>query len=570
MKKTLGLNENQSQVVLSKAKKIVLIACAGSGKTLTVTRKVGQLIDERVSPDSIYCISFTRAAARELQSRICKLTKLGKDVKTTTFHSFVIGFMQKYCNSDFNMINDSEKEVILDGICKRFKIKNVKHLVKAYKKSLENRDRSIQYAINEYLFKLNSLNLMDIDILLPLFLEKISEDEELLKNIQSDIEYLFYDEAQDMNDLQYEILRRIIPPTSDKGFMLIGDDDQNIYQWNDTDIKYILDFPQEYKAETFVLDENYRCSNQIIAASNNLISKNETRYSKSIKGFFDSDKLKVCSFQNEQDEIMRLVGLAFEYRNTEKTLAILCRSNNEIKEISKVFKQVGIAFNSSIKTDFNRDNVDFLKLIVNPKNDLLVEKVIGVTKDNKIKALDKDMSLFNILLEENNGLAIRVNELNYMARTQTALQIFNTISTKFNLEDAKLENAIRIWTSRLSSTEVNNLGNFLDYIENKEAQENLKEGTSNVNLTTIHGSKGLEFNEVVLFNFHNFNYNHKGDIEETRRLLYVAMTRAKEKLSLYFPKEIIIKNHKKIAKASSFINELRLDESDIAEEDFND
>ena len=188
MKNTLGLNKQQKQFVFSKSKKILHKPCAGSGKTLVITRKVGQLIDERVSPESIYCISFTRAAAMELKTRLIKLNKLGKDVNATTFHSFIICFMKKYCNSNFSMITDSEKDIVLNNICQRFKIKSIKKFKEAYKTSLINDDKSIQYAINEYIFRLNYLNLMDIDILLPLFLKKIKEDSILLDNIRQDIE----------------------------------------------------------------------------------------------------------------------------------------------------------------------------------------------------------------------------------------------------------------------------------------------------------------------------------------------------------------------------------------------
>lgn len=557
MKNTLGLNVKQKQFVFSKSKKILLIACAGSGKTLVITRKVGQLIDERVSPESIYCISFTRAAAMELKTRLIKLNKLGKDINATTFHSFIICFMKKYCNSNFSMITDSEKDIVLNNICQRFKIKSIKKFKEAYKTSLINDDKSIQYAINEYIFRLNYLNLMDIDILLPLFLKKIKEDSILLDNIRQDIEYLFYDEAQDMNNLQYQILTTIIPPESDKGFALIGDDDQNLYQWNNTDVKYILDFPEKYGAEVFILDENYRCSNQIIKASNAIISKNTKRFDKSVSGFFDKDLLNLCSFETEQEEIIRLVGLAFSYKhNKEKTLAILCRTNKEIERINKVFKSMNIDSNTSIKEILNSSNIEFLKLVVNPANDLLVEKVIGISKENKIKALEEEKSFFEILLEEKNGLALKVSMFNCMARTQKAMQIYNTISSNLNIEDIQLENAIKCWTSKLKSSKANSLNDFLNYIETKDAQENLKDGTSNINITTIHGAKGLEFDEVVLFNFDNFNFSSQGDVEETRRLLYVAFTRAKEKLNLYFSKKNFYKQKECSCTVSPFLKEL--------------
>ncbi|MDK0554242.1 3'-5' exonuclease [Clostridium perfringens] len=159
-------------------------------------------------------------------------------------------------------------------------------------------------------------------------------------------------------------------------------------------------------------------------------------------------------------------------------------------------------------------------------------------------------------MEEKNGLALKVSMFNCMARTQRAMQIYNTISSNLNIEDTQLENAIKCWTSKLKSSKANSLNDFLNYIETKDAQENLKEGTSNINITTIHGAKGLEFDEVVLFNFDDFNFSSQGDVEETRRLLYVAFTRAKEKLNLYFSKQNFYKQKECSCTVSPFLKEL--------------
>lgn len=555
--KMIGLNEKQKSVVSCESNKILLIACAGAGKTLTTTRKVGSLLEKRYAPERIYCISFTRAAARELKERLIKVDKLGKDVKTSTFHSFVIEFFQKKYG-EFSMIGDSEKETILNTLSKRFNIKSPKKLIDSYKKSLFNNDRNIQYAIDAYIFELKLLKLMDIDILLPWFLRELEEDEEFLLEIRNSIDYLIYDESQDVNDLQNSILEKIIPAGSPIGFMMVGDDDQNIYQWNNTSVEYILRFPKRYNATTLLLNENYRCSNQIIAAANNLISQNKNRFAKKMIGMFDAEDINLESFETETEEILRIIGISNSYITGDRKLAILCRSNKEIKDIYKIFKSLNIDVNTSIKEELNREIIDRLKLIINPANDLLTEKIIGTNKDIKIYALDNKISLFQAYVEHENEIALKMQLLNTaLNSSKTAYSMYLLICEKLNMiPDRKVMKAINLWSSRIR-TEANNISNFVNYAESKEAQETLKEGNSNISLTTVHASKGLEFDEVIIYNFNNINYSFKGNKEENRRLLYVAITRAKEKLNFFFSNEVNKNGLALRTEISPFIQEIK-------------
>lgn len=540
--KLLGLTESQKEFVLGEDKFNLLIACGGSGKTLSVARKVGYMISQRYPANKIYTISFTRAAARELKRRIAKVDKLGKDIQAFTFHSFVLNFMKEYESKEFNMISDSEKEILLKSICKRFDIDNYKQVLDQLKISIKTGNKKIQYAINEYIFRLNMFNLMDVDLMLPLFLDKITNDSDFLEWIREQIECLFYDEAQDMNKIQYDILTKIIPPTSDKGLTLIGDEDQNIYEWNNTDIKYILGFEESYNASRYILDTNFRCSNQIIQEANNLISKNEKRFDKDIKGTFDAGEVVVQDFNNETEELFRIVGMVSNYINTDETIAILCRSNKDVLKVSNFIKEYGIEVNSSIKVEYEKSEIDMLKLILNPANNILVETLFKIDSDLRIKSLDENLPLIDILIESSNlkvqQKAKVIKSLNLAIKRVTAKKaitlIENALDTYF---DENIIAALDLWSESLKSTDINNINNFLDFLTSRDSQDALKVGKSSIFISTIHGVKGLEYNEVILFNFNNHNYKKKGNIEETRRLLYVAYTRAINKLNLFYAKK---------------------------------
>lgn len=567
--KLLGLNEEQQSVVLSEDNKLLILACAGSGKTTTTVRKVGYLLDKRYSAERIYCISFTRAAARNLKDKLIKVDRLAKEIKTSTFHSFVLDFYQNKFG-EVMMISETEREVILNTLIKRFNIKNIKLLINAFKQSVRSSNKDLQYAIDAYLYELNRLKLMDIEILLPLFLKEIEEDEIYLREIQESIDYLFYDEAQDINNLQYKILEKIIPVSSDIGFAMIGDDDQNIYQWNNTSVDYILGFEEKYHAAKAILNKNYRCSNQIICAANNLISNNNHRVIKDMEGFFDSDPVQIIETNTEEEEILRILGVANNFIDTNETLGILCRSNKEVSLLYSMFEKVGINANTSIKKVYNQEILDLLKLIINTSNELLVEKVLGKDSNVKIHSLDSNKSLFESFLDFNNETALKINKLNILLKSnKTAFSMYMEICKIFpHANDFEILKSLEIWTSKLN-TGVNNLNNFINYIDSKEGQESLQEGNSRINITTVHSSKGLEFDEVIIYNFNNLNYSTKGDSEETRRLLYVAITRAIKKLSFYYSKSISSNNFTKICDISAFAKELNLTKEENENENGN-
>ena len=552
--KTIGLNENQKKFVGSNSLKILLIACAGAGKTLSIVRKVGCLLDKRIAPENIFCISFTRTAANELSSRISKMDKKkGSKVNAFTFHSFAIYFIKKYINPNYSMLSNYEQEIMVKKTCNEFGITE-----KVFYSNLindENIDnKKIQLAINSYTLQLERCNKIDINIVLSLFKKLLLKNKDFLMNVRNEIEYLFYDEAQDLNKLQYDILEIIIPPSSEKGLVLIGDDDQNIYEWNGTDIRYILGFKNKYNAEVIVLNENYRCSNQIIDKANKLISNNQNRYDKYIKGFFNSDEVAYKIFKNQILANIDIIKRSFNAYKNKYSLSILCRSNKEVADISHLLTSMNINHSSSIKADLNKSHINKLKFVLDV-NSILVEDVFNITSAQRLRSLNENKSIFTILLEDKNDLALRINKILLQVKKFSALKSYLLISEIFNFKDNSILECLENWANSLKSNDTNSLENFLSYLENSTEQDRLREKDTYVNVTTIHGAKGLEFDEVIIYNFNNKNFNLKKDCEETRRLIYVAITRAKKRLVFYYISELNDLN-KSNCKESSFLNEI--------------
>lgn len=553
-----NLNDEQKRAVTSDSSKIIVLAGAGAGKTRVISERVGFLLSQRISPKNIFCITFTRSAASEMKQRIIKVNKKqGKDVFVNTFHMFCIKLLRKYSSTDFMIISDSEKDKLISDIIKRFKV-NKKTFLKSLKEGSSS-DLNIQSAIKDYEFILKRYNLMDLDLLLPLTY-KLLEDINILNEVREEVEFLIYDEAQDMNPMQYNIVERIMPPKSNSNLMLVGDDSQSIYGWNGTNVDYILNFSDKYDAETIILDKNYRSSNQIISAANNLIAHNQKQLKKSMIGFFDSSEIRVINSEDIRTEYIKVLAETSQYINSSKKIGILCRTNAEVIQISNLFNEFQIDFSSSIKPPENTYIIEWLNLACNPDNDLLIDKLYKVDKKLKIKALQERKTLYKVLCESKSTEMSNLISINNFIKYNDALKSFDYICKILKFEDMKLRDKIQKWIELAQSLNKNiSLNEFLIYQKTKESQEILKESKSNINILTIHASKGLEYDVVMIVNCEKHNFNRASDsseIEESRRLFYVAITRAKEKLLLFCPDQIYFNNKLIQGTKSCYLDEI--------------
>lgn len=553
------LNDEQKKAVTSNSSKILVIAGAGAGKTTVISKRVGFLLEQRISPKNIFCITFTRSAASEMKQRIIRVNKKqGENVFVNTFHMFCIKILKEHGYDDFMIINESEKDKLTSDIIKRFKV-DKKTFLNSLKEGSSS-DTKVQYAINDYTFTLKRYNLMDLDLLLPTTY-KLLEDPVILKEVQKQVEFLIYDEAQDMNAMQFNIVERIIPADSNLNLMLVGDDGQSIYGWNGTNVDYILKFPKRYNAETIILDKNYRSGNHIIAAANNLISHNKNQLKKTMQGFFENDEVKIIESEDIRTQYIRVLAETSQYINTDKKIGILCRTNAEVIEISNLFDDFQINFSNSVKSKENNYILDWLNLACNPNNDLLVDKLYDVNKEIKIKALQSRKTLYEVLINSTEYNIAPLTSVHNFIKYNNALKSFNYACEVMKFEDMKLRKKIENWIELSQELNRNiSLEQFLIDQKTKEAQEILKEKESNINILTIHAAKGLEYDIAMIVNCekHNFNRSNSSElkIEESRRLFYVAITRAKENLLLFYPNEICFNNKLIKGSKSCYLDEI--------------
>ncbi|HEK4907919.1 TPA: ATP-dependent helicase [Clostridioides difficile] len=535
----LGVNEEQLKAINTDSTHVLVIAGAGAGKTKTISKRVSYLMEKRISYRNIFCITFTRYASNEMKKRIMNESENGEKVFVNTFHMFSIYILKKYGNFEgYTMISDIEKNNLIQNITKRFNLNKSDILIDAIKNyDIQNKNRSISLALKEYLFTLKRYRLLDIDLILPLCSELLN-DENIASEVRDEMKYILIDEYQDSNDIQIEIIDKISP----NNLYVVGDDSQAIYEWNNSKVEYILNFEKKYGAEVIRLVKNYRNTNQIINSANKIISFNLNQIKKEMVGFKDGEDIEIVTTDNQEIQNIKIISQICKhvYGIDDKNIAILCRTNMEIKKLSKVFINYGIEFNSSIKENSNSRLFNILTLASNPQNDLLAESILKPSGEQKIRALKENISIFESIKFDNKSEEIlNFEKLNNCIKTSTAIRAYELAKKLFKIEDIVLKNKIEKWISNSTVIKQKNIGfiEYLCYENTKGGQECLKESSNNVNLLTIHSSKGLEFDVVIIPNLYKENFPRKNEsLESSRRLFYVALTRAKEKVILYIPK----------------------------------
>ncbi|HDF2798374.1 TPA: ATP-dependent helicase [Clostridioides difficile] len=535
----LGVNEEQLKAINTDSTHVLVIAGAGAGKTKTISKRVSYLMEKRISYRNIFCITFTRYASNEMKKRIMNESENGEKVFVNTFHMFSIYILKKYGNFEgYTMISDIEKNNLIQNITKRFNLNKSDILIDAIKNyDIQNKNRSISLALKEYLFTLKRYRLLDIELILPLCSELLN-DENIASEVRDEMKYILIDEYQDSNDIQIEIIDKISP----NNLYVVGDDSQAIYEWNNSKVEYILNFEKKYGAEVIRLVKNYRNTNQIINSANKIISFNLNQIKKEMVGFKDGEDIEIVTTDNQEIQNIKIISQICKhvYGIDDKNIAILCRTNMEIKKLSKVFINYGIEFNSSIKENSNSRLFNILTLASNPQNDLLAESILKPSGEQKIRALKENISIFESIKFDNKSEEIlNFEKLNNCIKTSTAIRAYELAKKLFKIEDIVLKNKIEKWISNSTVIKQKNIGfiEYLCYENTKGGQECLKESSNNVNLLTIHSSKGLEFDVVIIPNLYKENFPRKNEsLESSRRLFYVALTRAKEKVILYIPK----------------------------------
>ena len=453
-----------------------------------------------------------------------------------------------------------------------------------------------------YQQKLIALNSCDFGDLI-LYVVKIFEKNEDIKNIYSkNFKYILVDEYQDTNFIQSKWLKLL----SEKNMNIccVGDDDQSIYSWRGAEIKNFLEFDSVYKNTKVIrLEENYRSSQNILSVASNLISNNQNRVGKTLKATLEEgDLVKLNCFKNGKDEA---TGISDEIENIKKkisfnNIAILVRAIFQTREFEERFLKIGIPYRILGGTKFYerseiKDCVAYLRLIYQSKDDLSFERIINNPKrsigDNSIKQIHEyaKKNNFNLenasrrMIEENLikpktkiGLSIflellakwrndlNVKKINHVKLLQTVLDESGYSSMLKQKKDIESDNRLENIKELLSAMkEFDNLESFLEHVSLATSIDQEWDGEK-VNMMTMHAAKGLEFKAVFLPGWeeglfpHQKSIEEKGQsgLEEERRLAYVGITRAKEKVYISFSMNRFYQGDWIDSMASRFIDEL--------------
>ena len=623
------LNDRQKEAVLYGDGPLLILAGAGSGKTSVLTKRVAYLIKERnVSPKNIVAITFTNKAAKEMKERIIKeVGKEGYDIQISTFHSFGLRIIKENYEKlgyekNFTIIDSDDSLTVVKKILKemgidstRFNPKFIKNQISSCKnemvtpekyKNLVNDELSdITYKVyKKYQDTLLRNNSLDFDDLLIKPIELFNKYKEVLENYQELFKYVFIDEYQDTNEAQY-ILSKMISAKY-KNICVVGDDAQSIYSWRGANFKNILNFEKDYKnAKVILLEQNYRSTKTILNAANSVIKDNINKKDKNL--WTDNsigEKIKYVRTNDEKDEASYVTR---EIRNLVNNgvslddIAVLYRTNAQSRTIEEGFLNSNIPYKIVGAFAFYsrkeiKDLLAYLKLIYNTKDDVSLMRIINYPKRKigakTIENLSMDAvlngtSMFDIISSgkelEFKKLILEMKEKSeVLSLTETIDMVLDKSGIKSELEsehtleaDIRLENLNEFKSITKTFEEESGIASLEDFLNEvslvSDVNDQKNDNSPKVTLMTIHAVKGLEYKYVFVIGMEENIFPHvnsceeDGGIEEERRLCYVAITRAKEKLYLVNALRRMLYGKTSVNMPSRFINEIDKDLIDAPE-----
>lgn len=615
-----SLNDRQKEAVVNTDGPMLILAGAGSGKTKVLTTKVAYLIEEKnINPNNILAITFTNKAAKEMKERIFKLEgNSAFYIQISTFHSFGLKILKENCEllgyeKNFTILDSDDSLSIIKKIMKELNIDANKYNPKAIKNVISNNKNEIidpeKYSLyvntdfdeialevyRKYEKSLKINNAVDFDDLLILPLKLFNNNPGVLQKYQEKYKYVFIDEYQDTNEPQY-ILSKMISAKY-KNITVVGDADQAIFTWRGANYKNILNFEKDYKdAKVVLLEENYRSTKTILNAANNVIKKNKVRKEKNLwTQNEEGSKITYYKAFDEKDEsnyVVNEIKKLIEKGVNPKDICVLYRANAQSRTVEEAFLTSNISYNIVGSYAFyNRkeikDLIAYLKLIYNNKDDVSLLRVINYPKrgiGNKaienlaIKSNVLDKSLYEVIdsgkeLDFKNMIEEIKKEESHLTLTELIDMVLDKSGMKKSLEDEKsIEADIRLenleeFKSIAKAMEINegivSLEELLDKLALvSDVSEQKNDNEDKVTLMTMHAVKGLEYDYVFIVGVeeglfpHSNSLESNDELEEERRLCYVAITRAKKKLYLINARSRILYGKVSSNVPSRFINEI--------------
>ena len=611
-----NLNDKQKEAVEHIDGPCLVIAGAGSGKTKVLTTRIANLIAKGIPSYNILAITFTNKAAHEMKERLEKLVP-DNQAFVGTFHSFGVRIIRENApllnlDRNFSILDSDDVVSIIKKILKDngYDPKNnppsfIRNRISSFKNDMPTDDEinntartpqdkvavEVYYQYMEVLQKNNSV---DFDDLLRLPVKLFTEHKDVLDNYQEKYQYILIDEYQDTNGVQYKLSKLLARKY--QNIFIVGDPDQSIYMFRGANFRNILNFEKDYKnAKVIPLEENYRSTTSILDTANSVIKNNKERKDKKLwssKG--EGSKVKYLRAYDGKheinlvlDEIKRLLEQGYEKKN----ISVLSRTNAQARLVEEMFLKANIPYKVVGSYYFYsrkeiKDLICYLRLILNNNDEISLRRVINVPKRGigpstiqKIETLAKEqnISLFEAIeTGREKEFKDLILDLTKKSEDLTLTDLIDLILDETNMKaeyesDKSLENELRldnleefksITKTFEDRTGSESLADFFEEISLIADVTEHQEDEDVVTLMTIHSAKGLEFDVVFLIGMeegifpHQNSFCEEGGLEEERRLCYVGITRAKEKLYISNAKRRILYGKDVINPPSRFIKEI--------------
>ena len=611
---TLTLNEQQLQVINSKDKYTLVIACPGSGKTHTlISMYIKLIVEDKINPDNVLLITFTKKAGQEMSGRLSSLIPTKLPAYVGSLHGLSYRVLQEYKNINYTVLDEKESKNIIKELCDDFldiddsetflikqKIVSIIdtasssypfNLYEVLKKNcLEKLNDKIDLIYTKYQEKKTNENLIDFNDLMLSFSHFLDTEEST--DFKNKIKFIFFDEYQDVNPIQHYILSKF------KGFariMVVGDDAQSIYAFRGSSVNYILNFPNEFTPnKMYLLEKNYRSTNQIVTYFQDIISKNTNQYKKDVISVSPNNGIKpvIIAFTDNKQRNQWIINDILKNKENGISLSkmvILARKNDSLDKIEIELVKQGITVIkhnglSILDKHHVKDFLAFIILLINNKSSIhwkrilslhlnvnLAHDIIESSRNNGLsiketikKLKDTQVSYSNSLKELDGVFDFLTNQKsNDVDKARYILSYLERIWSLKNKYDNHLEEKIKDILLLISYLSQSTMKDFINELYlNQSIEINLD---NTIYLTTIHGSKGLEWEYVYLIDvdsdtFPSAKYGYyldEGDeIEEERRLFYVACSRAKYNLVITYNFNL---NPSSLLTMSPFIREINKD-----------
>ena len=644
------LNDVQRGAVTTTEGPVLVVAGPGSGKTRVLTFRIAHLIEKGVAPWEILALTFTNKAAREMKDRIEKVvgTKAQR-VWAGTFHSIFARLLRGEADkigypSNFTIYDSDDSKSLIKNIIKELNLSKDQYnenailtrissaksnLIppSAYEKNAElmaqdkQTKRPFLYKIYaEYVARCKRAGVMDFDDLLYQLYILLHQNPDIADKYRQRFRYLMVDVFQDTNYLQYSIFKKLVLyPNSPQNICVVGDDAQSIYAFRGATIDNILDFKKDFNdLKTFKLEQNYRSTQHIVEAANQVISHNKRQIQKTIwTSKIDGQKIKILKTQSDQEEAKRIADLIEEQKNRYHLknidFAILYRTNAQSRPFEESLRRMNIPYRVYGGMSFYarkevKDVIAYLRLIINQNDDEALRRIINTPRRGigdatleKIAQLatSKSQTLWQTLPEyqgtarEKNALQNFVSMMNAFIHKSLKSNAYETAT--YVIKQSTMMDTLKQDTSMEGMGRFENVNALLDaisefadsdevideiitpdkslstYLQNIALVTDADNSDPNadvVTLMSVHSAKGLEYKSVMLGGleedlFPSFMSKDTPDgLDEERRLFYVAITRAEEFLTLAFATNRYRHGQMKQYEPSRFLDEIPIESTD--------